>query len=90
MPQNKPARFSIRMHSLGKDEVIMKSLPLSLFLSLLLACSLARLLAYLPRRCVTHAAVSCFPVLSVSLSTYTIERKRKGRANQDFIICILY
>lgn len=25
--QNKPARFSIRMHSLGSDEVIMKSLP---------------------------------------------------------------
>lgn len=24
--QNKPARFSIRMHSLGSDEVIMKSL----------------------------------------------------------------
>lgn len=27
VPQNKPARFSIRMHSLGRDEVIMKSLP---------------------------------------------------------------
>lgn len=53
VPQNKPARFSIRMHSLGRDEVIMKSLPPPP-----VHPPLAR---YLPRRCVTHAVVSRAP-----------------------------
>ncbi|KAL0104531.1 hypothetical protein PUN28_017328 [Cardiocondyla obscurior] len=65
VPQNKPARFSIRMHSLGRDEVIMKSLPLPSAHLYSPARLLARSLAcYLPSSLRNaHRRVSlCFPI----------------------------
>lgn len=84
MPQNKPARFSIRMHSLGKDEVIMKSLPLSLSLFLSVSHLFTRPFArYLPRRCVTHASECCVSLCFLSMLVPIIERKGEGRKVDD-------
>lgn len=84
VPQNKPARFSIRMHSLGRDEVIMKSLPLPLVRSLV---------RYSPRRCVTQRRrrVSLHPppfpsrqlVLAIGKTT------KEGYIRIGVLLCVL-